>query len=340
IGQLSRLNWWVLVVISIILCISGQACAIVLGKVYSRNGGSSRWMINLVQNGGFPIVLIPYLLFITLGESKTDRSPPPRLLLRSCIYLLAGALCCVYGQLYSFGILYLPGSTFSIICASQLAFSAVFYLLINRQRFTFLVLNSVAVLTLSSALIGFDDSSEGTGSGGQVEYLMGILSSLLASALYALLLSLMELVFEKVLTGESISVTLELHIGVSFAASCFCVGGMFVSGEWRNLGVEMESFENGVYGYATCLVSQVIGWELNVLGMVGLVYLVSSLFSNVISTVSLAVTPLASVVFLGERMDGVLVVAMLMGLWGSGCYVYQKYLDDLRAHRQGRRNDD
>ena len=61
----------------------------------------------------------------------------------------------------------------------------------------------------------------------------------------------------------------------------------------------------------------------------------SSLYSNVISTVSLAITPIANyTVFLfHDKMNGVKIISMLMALWGFASYIYQNYLDDLKARR-------
>ncbi|KVH89271.1 protein of unknown function DUF250 [Cynara cardunculus var. scolymus] len=72
------------------------------------------------------------------------------------------------------------------------------------------------------------------------------------------------------------------------------------------------------------------------LGVVGLIFVVSSLFSNVISTLSHALTPLPATVVFHENMNRLKVIAVLMGLWGVSTYIYQNYLDDLRMKRKQR----
>jgi Purine nucleobase transmembrane transport len=65
--------------------------------------------------------------------------------------------------------------------------------------------------------------------------------------------------------------------------------------------------------------------------VLGLVFVVSSLFSNVISTLALPVVPVFAVIFFKDEMDVVKVIAMLIAIWGFASYVYQHYLDDLKG---------
>lgn len=87
------------------------------------------------------------------------------------------------------------------------------------------------------------------------------------------------------------------------------------------------------------LASTAVSWQLTTIGMLGLVAAVSLLFTNVISTVAMPLSPVIAVIFLGDRMDGVKVLAMLIGLWGFLSYVYQHYLDDAKVKKIGKRAD-
>ncbi|KVH89270.1 hypothetical protein Ccrd_008743 [Cynara cardunculus var. scolymus] len=49
-----------------------------------------------------------------------------------------------------------------------------------------------------------------------------------------------------------------------------------------------------------------------------------------------ALKPLAAAVVFHENMNGLKVIAMLMGLWDFSTYIYQNYLDDLRMMRKQR----
>ncbi|TYI52070.1 hypothetical protein E1A91_D12G220700v1 [Gossypium mustelinum] len=162
---------------------------------------------------------------------------------------------------------------------------------------------------------------------------IGFLCTLGASALYSLLLSFMQLSFQKVLKKETFSVVLEMQIYTSVVASCLSTIGLFASGEWKSLQHEMEVFGTGRVSYVLTLVWTAITWQVCAVGVVGLIFVVSSLFSNVISTLSLAVTPLAALVVFHDKMNGVKVIAMLLALCGFASYIYENYIDDRKARR-------
>ncbi|KAI5333202.1 PREDICTED: probable purine permease [Prunus dulcis] len=70
--------------------------------------------------------------------------------------------------LYSLGLSYLPVSTYSLICASQLAFNALFSFFLNSQKFTPYIFNTLVLLTISSVLLVFQGDSLQT----QPEYIV------------------------------------------------------------------------------------------------------------------------------------------------------------------------
>jgi hypothetical protein len=111
------------------------------------------------------------------------------------------------------------------------------------------------------------------------------------------------------------------------------VAGLFISGEWSTLGGEMHGYKKGAVSYGMTLAWTAISWQLTTMGMMGLVAAVSSLFSNVISTVGMPLAPVIAVIFLKDKMDGVKVLAMLIGLWGFASYIYQHFLDDAKIKK-------
>ncbi|KAH0862485.1 hypothetical protein HID58_079696 [Brassica napus] len=249
------------------------------------------------------------------------------------IYVLLGVIVAGDNMLYSVGLLYLSASTYSLICATQLAFSAVFSYFINAQKFTSLILNSVVLLSFSATLIALNDNADAPSGVSRSKYIVGFVCTLAASALYSLLLSLMQFSFEKVLQKETFSVVLEMQIYTSLVATCVSVIGLFASGEWRTLHGEMDGYHKGQASYVLTLVGTAVTWQVCSVGVVGLIFLVSSLFSNVISTLSLAVTPLAALAVFRDKMSGIKVLAMLIALWGFASYVQQNHLDDLKLRR-------
>ena len=319
--------------------IVGQSAGVLLGRFYYDKGGNSKWMATLVQSAAFPILYIPILLISSSQEALTSFRPPSVKIV-ALMYFILGVVVAGDNMMYSVGLLYLSASTYSLICASQLAFNAIFSYFINAQKFTAMIFNSVVVLTLSSALLAVNDDSEGPSGVSKRKYIIGFLCTFGASATYSLLLSLMQLSFQKVLKKETFSVVLEMQIYTALVATCACLVGLFASGEWKSLHGEMEGFEKGRVAYVMTLVWTAVAWQVCAVGVIGLVFMVSSLFSNVISTVALALTPIASVIAFHDKMNGVKIISMLMAIWGFSTYIYQNYLDDSKARLGQTRNDE
>ena len=332
IGKLNRWQWWILVGLNIFFLIVGQAAAVLLGRFYYDQGGNSKWMATLVQTAAFPILLIPFF-FIPSSKEPSNSSAPPSFKILASIYFSLGVLIAGDNMLYSVGLLYLSASTYSLICATQLAFNAIFSYFINSQKFTALIFNSVVILSFSAALVGINDDSDGPSQVSKWQKVIGFLCTLGASALYSLLLSLMQLSFQKVLKKETFSVVLEMQIYTATVATCVSVVGLFASGEWKTLHGEMVAFSAGRVSYVMTLVWTAVAWQVCSVGVVGLIFVVSSLFSNVISTASLAITPVASVIVFHDKMNGIKVIALLLAIWGFVSYIYQNYLDDCKARR-------
>lgn len=122
-----------------------------------------------------------------------------------------------------------------------------------------------------------------------------------------------------------------MQIYPSFVATCACVVGLFASGEWKGLNKEMEEYTEGKASYTMTLLWTAITWQISSVGMLGLIFEVSSLFSNVISTLALPVVPILAVLFFDDKMNGVKVIALVLAVWGFVSYIYQHYLDDLQS---------
>ncbi|KAJ6794845.1 putative purine permease 11 [Iris pallida] len=326
-------KWWVTVAVLIVFLLAGQTAALLLGRLYYDQGGNSKWMATLVQTAAFPLLLVPLVLFPPPADDAESPVPRPSLAKISLIYVGLGLIIAGDNLMYSYGLLYLPASTYSLVCATQLAFNAVFSYFLNAQKLTPMIFNSVVLLTFSAALLGVDEDSEGTTDASKGKYALGFILTLGASLCYSLILSLMQLTFQKVQKRETFSVVLEMQLWTAVVASVVSVVGLFASGEWKTLRTEMGGFGKGKVAYVMTLVWTGISWQVASVGVVGLIFVVSSLFSNVISTLALPVVPIFAVIFFHDSMGGIKVMAMLIALWGFVSYIYQHYLDDAKGKK-------
>ncbi|PON51846.1 Purine permease [Trema orientale] len=331
--KLIHYKWWLRVTIYIVFILAGQSAATLLGRLYYDKGGNSKWMATIVQSAGFP-VLIPLLLFFS-SPLKLTTTQPKKVKLSSLafLYLFFGLILTGDNMMYSYGLLYLPVSTYSLLCATQLAFNALFSFFLNSQKFTPFILNSLVLLTASASLLALNSNSDENSSTklSKRKYAIGFLTTLGASATYSLYLSLVQLSFQKIIKAETFSSVLNMQIYPSFVATCACIVGLFASGEWRGLGKEVKEYQKGTVSYVMTLVWTALTWQICSVGLLGLIFEVSSLFSDVISTLSLPVIPILAVIFFHDRMNGLKAMAMLLAIWGFLSYIYQHYLDDLKS---------
>ncbi|KAK2397441.1 purine permease [Trifolium repens] len=149
-----------------------------------------------------------------------------------------------------------------------------------------------------------------------------------ASAGYGLILSLTQLAFKKVIKRENFKAIMDMIIYQSIVATCVTLIGLFASGEWNGIKKEMEEYEIGKASYVLVLTFIAISWKIFNIGCVGLIFEISSLFSNAISVLGLPIVPILAVVFFNEKMNGIKAISLVLAVWGFISYVYQQYLDE------------
>lgn len=300
-------------------------------------------MATLVQLAGFPILFPLYVIFPTTKQTttvnqdqqSTDKKPSTLKLI--VVYTGLGLLLAADCMLYSIGLLYLPVSTYSIICASQLAFNALFSFFLNSQKFTPYIVNSLVLLTVSAVMLVLqgDDDSSPTQHVSRGKYIIGFVCTVGASAGYGFLLPLNQLVFSKVLRSDSIRAILDMIVYQSLVATVAVVVGLFVSGDSKTIKAEMDDYTLGSVSYLMTLIWIALNWQIFSVGSMKLILDVSSLFSNVISTLGLPLVPILAVFIFHDRINGGKVVAMVLAIWGFVSYGYQYYLDDRNTSNRG-----
>lgn len=129
---------------------------------------------------------------------------------------------------------------------------------------------------------------------------------------------------------------MDITVNQSLVATLATLVGSFASVEWKDLKQEMYTFKLGKESYLMTLTWTAVAWQVYAVGAVGLILEVSSLFSNVMSVFGLAIIPVLAVFFFNEKMDGLMVMAMVLAIWGFISYVYQNYLE---SHNSKMKNE-
>ena len=337
-------KWWIRVFVYSAFVLCGESTATLLGRLYYDKGGNSKWMAALVQIVGFPILIPYYGISVPKNKNPTTNnnnvlSNSPSALTISLVYISLGLLNGAVCLFHSIGLFHLPVSTYSLICATQLSFSALFSFFLNSQRFTPFIVNSIVLLTISSILLlfqaDFSDPSKVSGK----NRVIGFLFTIFASAGYGLVLSLTQFSLQKVLKRETFSAIMDMTVYQSLVATLATLVGLFISGDWKVLNKEMEGFGLGKLSYVMTLTWAAISWQLFNIGAVGLILEVSSLFSNVISVLSLPVVPVLAVIFFHDKIDGVKIMALVLAIWGLISYVYEHFLESRKSKIENERGD-
>ncbi|CAA7014419.1 unnamed protein product [Microthlaspi erraticum] len=185
-------------------------------------------------------------------------------------------------------------------CQAAATILAFFSYFLNSQKFTPFILNSLFLLTISSIFLVFNNESQTTTEVSKSKYAIGFLCTVASSAGSGLLLSLMQLILRKVLKKNTFSVVTDMvFLPVS--------GGMCAS---------------------VTLAFTALTWQVYTIGVVGLVFESSSVFTNAITAVGLPIVPILAVVVFRDQMDGTKVISIVLAVWGFVSFAYQHYLDD------------
>lgn len=322
--------FWLQIAVYIVLLLAAQSVGTILGDLYFDNGGNSKWLSSLLQIVGFP-VLIPFLFISPSKSDNEENSFKPSVCILVLTYVFLGLLLAACSMLYSLGLKYLPVSTYSLVCSSQLTFNAIFSVLFNKQKITLLILNSLVLLTISSILLVIQNISGDNENGGNKSVSLGIICTVVASAGYSLMLSLTELAFRIIFRKETFKMIIDMSIYQSLVATLTVLIGFFASGDWKRMETEMEIFKGGKTAYVMIIFWTAMSWQVYNVGCLGLILKVSSLFSNAIGVVGYPLTPVLAVIFLDEKVTGVKVISLLLAFWGLVSYLYQNYVDHLNS---------
>ena len=217
-----------------------------------------------------------------------------------------------------------------------MAFNAFFSYFLNSQKFTPFIINSLVLLTVSSVLLVANNKSEKPAGVSKAEYAAGFICTICGSAVYGLLLASQQLAFRKVLKRPTLKVVLDFILYQSLVASSAIVVGLFASGDWKGLKKEMEEYALGKISYVMTLLWTAISWQVFAIGTVGLIFEVSSLYSNAVGTVGLPIVPVVAVFVFHDKMDGIKGMSMVLAIWGFISYAFQHYVDHKKSKIENR----
>ncbi|KAK9130047.1 hypothetical protein Sjap_010534 [Stephania japonica] len=324
---------WPLLLLSILFGMTGVVGGPLLVRYYYLNGGTRKWLPCFLQTCGFPILIFPiFVLSLRHNTKTTPTTTKPSmshlLTLEPTLFFYSavnGLLIGLDNYLYSIGLSYLPVSTATLLQSTQVAFVAVFSLLLVRQRFTPYSINSVILMTLGSVMLGMRSQGDRPSGVSQKEYVVGFFMTLLSAALIGAVYPLVEFSYGKAVRPINYSVLLMYQFNQSVFGTIFSVIGMAVNKDFQVLGREANEFAPGKAIYCLTLVGVAVFFQLGFLGILGVISSASSLFAGILSAVLVPIIEIASFVAYHESFTREKGMSLALCLWGFCSYFYGEY---------------
>ncbi|KAK9130048.1 hypothetical protein Sjap_010535 [Stephania japonica] len=326
---------WPLLLLSILLIVTGVVGGPLLVRFYYLNGGKRKWLPSFLQTCGFPILIFPILFLSLRHNTKTTPTPTRTKTSMSHLFTLEptlffysavnGLLIGLDNYLYSIGLSYLPVSTSTLLQSTQVAFVAVFSLLLVRQRFTPYSINSVVLMTLGSVMLGMRSQGDRPSGVSQKEYVVGFFMTLLSAALIGVVFPLVEFSYGKAVRPINYSVLLMYQFNQSVFGTIFSVVGMAVNKDFQIMGREANEFARGKAAYSLTLAGVAVFSQLGFLGILGVISSASSLFAGILTAVLVPIIEIASFVAYHESFTREKGMSLALCLWGFCSYFYGEY---------------
>ncbi|WOG82588.1 hypothetical protein DCAR_0101753 [Daucus carota subsp. sativus] len=324
-GMSKRMKKFLLVSNCVMLGI-GNCLAPMTNRLYSIKGGDRIWLMCALETAGFPFLLIPmtisYLYRRREGGPETKFISMSPALVLPCIVI--GILTGADDYMDSAGVSRLPVSTYSLVLASQLGFTAFFAWVLVKQKFTFLHINAILLLTAGAVVLAFHSGSDMPEGESRGDYILGFLMTLGAAILYGFVLPIIELLYQKAKQAITYSLVMEMQFVMALAATVFCVIGMLINKDFQAMGREADNFEIGKAMYYLVLIADAFLWQLFFLGAVGVIFCHSSLLSGILISGLLPVTEILAVFFFDESFTVEKGMSLFLACWGSISYFFEE----------------
>ncbi|KAK1385936.1 putative purine permease [Heracleum sosnowskyi] len=305
----------------------GNCFAPLTNRLYSVKGGKRIWLMCALETAGFPFLLIPmiisYLYRRRKGGPGTKVISMSGVLVLPCIVI--GVLTGADDYMDSAGVSRLPVSTYSLVLASQLGFTAFFAWVLVKQKFTFLHINAILLLTAGAVVLAFHSGSDIPDGESKGDYVLGFVMTLGAAVLYGFVLPIIEFMYQKANQAITYSLVMEIQFLMAVAATAFCVVGMLINKDFQAMGREADDFELGNAMYWLVLIADAFLWQLFFLGAIGVIFCHSSLLSGVLIAALLPVSEILAVFFFDESFTVEKAMSLFLACWGSISYFVEEY---------------
>ncbi|XP_010431526.1 PREDICTED: probable purine permease 14 [Camelina sativa] len=327
---------WPTIIICVIFVITGQSVARLIENYYylhSNNKRQGTWILSLLQVIGFPFLRIP-LYFLLYTENLTKprlSSHRSSLKYLTILYPCIGIDMVMQARLAAISKHEIPFNVFTLIYTSQLLFTPIFSFFINKIKFNRWIVISL-VFSITAGSLTLYSSFPGEPNKDEVRYVRGVLYALFAAVIFSITLSSIKNIFETVISKRDVAThrnpsfasVVELIFFSSIAATVVSLAAVFISGEHHVIKRDVRVF--GKKAYLGIMTVQVFAWQIYWVGLAGLVFAVSDVFSNVISVSTWPIVSVLTVLFFDfdkDKFDAFKGAALACAFLSVASYYYR-----------------
>ncbi|KAJ4916210.1 putative purine permease 14 [Raphanus sativus] len=334
-----KLNHWPTIILFIICVITGQPIAKILENYYNdqidhteKRQNDGVWTQSLLQTVGFPLLLPLYIFTAKKHNPQQSQTTPDRTSTKYiiCFSGLIGILWSNQGRFSAKAKLELPVRVFTLIYTTQLFFTLIFAAFINKLKLNRWIITSLVLAIVTGALTFSSSFAGEPPDEAEVDYRRGSLAALISSVYFSLFLCVIQNVSKR--TEPSFASVCKVLIISSLVATVSSAAGLLIEGEQEDLKREMNGFSKGRGACAMAMVGQAVAWQVYWVGIVGLVFSVSSVLANVISVITWSVVSVLVVIFFGyvdDEFDVFKGVTLITASLSTAAYFY-------RLHKENR----
>ncbi|MCD7456776.1 hypothetical protein HAX54_033049 [Datura stramonium] len=187
-----------------------------ISRLYFIHGGQRIWLSSWLQTVACPLILT--LLAFAYFQRRKIEGPAAKILFITGVGIIAG----LDGYLISWGPAKLPVSTSSLINATQLAFTALFAVLLMKQKLTAYSKCSVVRLIAGAATLVLRSNGDRPAGESGKEYMLGFVMTVMGAVCFGLMLPLIELIYVKAKQAITYTTVLEIQMIIGISATAFC----------------------------------------------------------------------------------------------------------------------
>ncbi|KAI3939749.1 hypothetical protein MKW92_042136 [Papaver armeniacum] len=334
-----------LLIVNCILLSVGQVGGPMMLRLYYLHGGQRKWLSSWLQTSSFPILLIPLMVswfkskskFHSQSQSTNNDHVKPGFLLSRKLFIwsvIVGIITGLDSFLFAVGYSYLPVSVASLLMSTQLAFTAVFALILVKQKFTPYSINSVVLLTLGAVILAFHTSSDKPIGVSKALYFLGFFMTLGGAALLGFMLPLIEFVYANASKVITYDLVMQMQFLVSLFATVFSTIGMLINKDFQAISREANEYGLGETKYYMVLVFTSILIQLSIVGYLGVIFYATSLFTGILVTLLIPVQQVFAIIFFHEKFSAEKGMSLALSIWGFASYFYGEYRQTKKKKNQ------